>query len=588
MPRLRPRFRAIFTSLWTALALIAIALATAVISNATLLYDGAWFLFRVVDLQRIEVPQLRITFGVLQWPLLQATRLTDSFAFLRIIYSIPIVIAPLVSMAISWWIIRKDAPHLIVWPALGVLLVDLPGQMHWIATSIRTNQLFWPILLAILIGMPDRALPVASILYILILFLHPQVSVYLMAGAMAAVVIGWRRPDIRARMLNLALVSAFGALFRASVLQSAYEAEEASVANQFAQWERSVLGLPAVALVLVALSAVAIALRPRLDRPDRVLASVPLGGLVVAGVLMTVWGSDAATWRNAIDYRGPSMWHSLPLMGLAFLDATVPVAHGRMRAGLPLRRAVTNLAALVFCVVISVQSWAWRGELDLLRDAMAHSTTACIGTSVIPGFETSPVNFWTLPPASIMLQDRSPDFVVLPDDLCTRAREDGVIPMSLVNPHADTIGRNIDLLHLRGRIATDTACMAQFGERWHALERSGGDYRRWNDGNGDVLVHMDEEGVVVLRGTLDSLPLPNEVKILVNGQVQRVLVFEEDRYQPLDGIELRLQEGVNTIEILSMRPPMNADSDERELATAVINLEFSRKEDGSLCTWTNQ
>ena len=52
---------------------------------------------------------------------------------------------------------------------------------------------------------PDRALPVVSILYILILFLHPQVSVYLMAGAMAAVVIGWRRPDIRARMRNLGI-----------------------------------------------------------------------------------------------------------------------------------------------------------------------------------------------------------------------------------------------------------------------------------------------------------------------------------------------------------------------------------------------
>ena len=587
MHRFERYFRGFSSTLVIALLLVTIALINAILSNATLLYDGAWFLFQVVDLDRIQVPQLRITFGFLQWPLLIAARLTDSFPTLRIIYSIPLVIAPLVSLLVSWWIVRKEAPHLIVWPALGVLLVDLPGQMHWIATSIRTNQLFWPILLAIFIGLPDRTLPVVSILFVLILFLHPQVSVFLLAGACAAAFIAWRRPDIRSRILGATAVFVFGSLFRASVLQSGYESEEASFSNQVAQWERSVLGFPAWALLLVAIAAFTIFLRARSTRYQREMRIVTIGSLALAGILMAIWGSDASTWRDAIDYRGPSMWHSLLLMGLAFLDAVVPAKGEKLRDAIPLRITVSNLAALIFCVVISLQSLSWRGEVDKLHTAMADSSTACIGTSTIPGFEDSPLNFWSLPPASIMIQDKTPDYVVLPDHLCNTARTDGVIPMSLVAPRSDTIGNRIDMLHLRGRVASDTACMAQFGRQWYPLERSGSDYRKWNSGIGDFDINMQEEGVVVLRGVLDSWQTPNEVKILVNGQQQRAIMFEDDRYAPLDGIELRLQEGVNTIEIVSMRPGASPEGDDRTLATAVVNMEITHKESGSLCTWTD-
>src|SRR5690606_10225655 len=120
--------------------------------------------------------------------------------------------------------------------------------------------------------------------------------------------IAWRRPDIRNRMLSAAGIFVFGSLFRASVMQSGYESEEASFSNQIGQWERSVLGFPAWALLLVTIAAVAIFLRARSTRYRRELRIVTVASLALAGILMAIWGSDASTWRNAIDYRGPSMF----------------------------------------------------------------------------------------------------------------------------------------------------------------------------------------------------------------------------------------------------------------------------------------
>jgi len=206
------------SSLAITCVLVTIALAAAVLSNATLLYDGSYFLFNAINAQAIQIPQLRVTFGLLQWPAVLGSHLTDSFTALRILYSIPIVAAPLIGIALSWWVVRRDRPHLIIWPALGILLVDLPGQMHWIATSIRTNQLFWPILLAVFIGMPDRVIPVVFMLIVAVLLLHPQVSVFLLAAALAALAIGRRQPNLRRRLFATALCFTFAAIYRAGVI----------------------------------------------------------------------------------------------------------------------------------------------------------------------------------------------------------------------------------------------------------------------------------------------------------------------------------------------------------------------------------
>ena len=583
------RLRALFgTSLWPAVFLASIAVLVAASAGAILLYDGAWFLFQILDTHRISIPQMRISFALMQWPAIWVAEATDSLAAVRFVFSLVVMAMPPLSIALCWWIVRKDAPWLIVWPALGVLLVDLPGQMHWIATSIRTNQLFWPILLAIFIGMPDRVVPLVAILLISALFMHPQVSVYLLAGVCAALFIAWQRPEHRQRLIGTATVFLFAAIYRYGLLSGGYEAEEASISNQIGQWQRSVLWLPLIALVCVLIIAMVLVLRqygafPKLRGKlgNQILAAVATPGIIS----LIVWAADPSLWKTAIDYRGPSLWHSLIIMGVAFLDVVIQHRRRRSTEETGLRIRISNIAAAIFCVVIVIQSFGWNGELNKIRNAMATNDGGCIVAESLPGFEDSPLNFWSLPAASIGIQSRSPDYVVLPERQCKEAIASGLIPMDLTNPTVDTAGRFMNMFHLRGSVADVGTCWQAYEAGWHDLEVQNNETRRWSTGTGAIILVMDQPGKVNLRGILDSVQSPNEVKIKVNGMIQRSLPVEGEQYQALDGVTLTLERGPNVIEFQSMRPATMVGNDPRELTIAVVNLEFISEETGDLCGW---
>lgn len=578
--------RSFHRSVTPAIGLAIAAIVIAAFAGAILLYDGGWFLFHVLDQHRITIPQLRISFAQLLWPAVWIARNGGSFDVVRLGFSLSMMATPPIAIAISWWFVRKQAPWLIVWPALGIFLIDLPGQMHWIATSIRTNQLFWPLLLAVFLGMPDRVLPISAILFVFILFMHPQVSAFLLAGAAAALFLSFQRRDQRERLRATAMVFTFGAMYRYGILEAGYERQEASLSNQIGQWQRSVQWLPLVLIIatlVVALLLVVFRNRDHLGRYG--IAALGATGLTAFGAMIW-WASDVSLWRHAIDYRGPSMWHSLVLMGIAFIDVALRGAKQTSPTSMiHLRTAIANCAAIIFAVVIALQSFGWHQELNKVRALATESDRSCIRTSSIEGFETSPLNFWSLPAASIGMQSGQPDFVVLPDHLCDTAENTGVIPMDLTKPKQDFPGRWVDLFQLRVEITQEKACRAEFISGWHAPETEHGNYRRWAMSTGVIHITMAEAGTIELRGVLDSYDRPNEVKIRVNGMVQRNIVIEGDRYADLEGISLQLQAGVNVIEIAGMRPPAQPDGDPRELTVSVINLEFRISDTGEACSW---
>ena len=576
MNRLASLARSSAAPLTITFALIAIALAVAVLSNAPLLYDGSFFLYHAINSQAIQIPQLRITFGWLQWPVVLASHVTSSFPILRALYAIPIVAAPLVGMALSWWVVRKDRPHLIIWPALGILLVDLPGQMHWIATSIRTNQLFWPILLAVFLGMPDRVVPAVVMLTIVILLLHPQVTIFLLAATLAALVTARLHPEHRRRLHAAAACFAFAAIYRAGAIEVGYESGEMSLDNQQRQWQEAVFGLPAYALVAVAVAALAIFAVPRLPARMRPLAWLAPLALALSGVIFLTWAGDPGEWKSAIDYRGPSLILSLLLMGLAFLDATLRLPATADLARITRARiSLTPLAAVIFCLTIVVQSGTWRGELDTLRAAMAASETPCVPDSTIPGIDSNPASFWSIPAMSLMLQDTTPDRVILPDRLCETAAETGTFPLALYEPDVLAPSGTIDLLPLGWSMAGDGACWMRLTTGWHEHEQDGETWWRWSPGEGEIRVIVGQDATAVLGGKINSLPRPNQVDVVVNGKTQHTFELANDEWIPMNGTPLQLRAGENTVRFVSAEPAGTAPPDQRDLAFALMNLDLT-------------
>lgn len=574
-------------SIRPAVVLAVVAVLSAALAGAILLYDGAWFLFQLLDSHQIDIPQFRISFALMQWPAIWVAQATDSLPLSRFVFSLVVMATPPIALAISWWIVRKVAPWLIVWPAIGIFLIDLPGQMHWIATSIRTNQLFWPMLLAVFIGMPDRVVPVVAIIFIVALFMHPQISVFLVAGAAAAAFLAWQRPEQRQRLLGVALVFVFGALYRYGLLGAGYETEEASLSNQISQWERSVLWLPLIALVSTLIIAILVLVRRHSNSPwlggingTRLIIAVAIPGAIA----LIVWAANPTLWRDAIDYRGPSMWHSLIIMGIAFLDVATGHFRSKSRGDVRLRVWVANGAAVVFCITIVIQSFTWHGELNKIRSAMDTSETACIAAETLPGFDDSPLNFWSLPSISIGVQSTTPDYIVLPQHLCEEAIASGQIPTDLIGPK-DTPGRNVNIFHLRTRVIDSAICWSAYQTGWHDLEVTGSGTRRWSMSDGVVIIMMAQAGEVQLSGVLDTLQTPNEVRIRVNGTVQRNVFLDENQYSDLGTTKLTLDEGPNIVEFLSARPASMVEGDPRELSISVINLEFRVVESDEVCVW---
>lgn len=448
----------------------------AVVVGAGLLYDGSWFFLNAVSTGNVLVPQNRLTFAVLTWPTAFATQHIQSVGVLLTIYTLSLAITPVVAFAASWWITRRWAPSLLIWPVLGVLLINLPGQMDWIATSIRTNQLLWPVLLAVLCGLPYGSLPIVVVFTFLAVNLHPQAAPLLVFLAVAALLVAWRDRAARPRLLIAAPIFVLLGAYRYVLIQGTYAAGESSFSNQMSQWKSAVWGWPLVLVGATVIAGAAVAFAPRrfLSRRGGAssLAYLPAVLLVVALPFMVRWATDPAQWRTVVNYRGPSFWHTLILMTLAVID--------RLRAGSGAvvlqrprsvaRSAIVNVAGCVFGIVILAQCLSFHGQRAQLETAIAAAPTTCIPASTIPGFASNPLDFWTLPATSLMVQSKTPTHLVLPGNLCAQARSNGQ-PIFATIPEAAPAPTHMNFSTLSAGLAAERPCRVDLGHEW--LQASG-------------------------------------------------------------------------------------------------------------------
>jgi hypothetical protein len=102
--------------LWFAsiLLLFVVPLAFAVIFDAALTWDGAYLLFWTLDTGEPFVGNDRLLDAPIHRPVLWVNSLTDSMRVLRATFGVVHVITPLISLGLSWWVVRRVAPALII------------------------------------------------------------------------------------------------------------------------------------------------------------------------------------------------------------------------------------------------------------------------------------------------------------------------------------------------------------------------------------------------------------------------------------------------------------------------------------------
>jgi len=566
------------------LTLFAIPLAIAVWNDAALTWDGAYYLFRTLDTGQPFIAHDRLIDAPLHWPILWANRLTDSIPVLRAVFGVLHVITPLLSLALSWWVVRRVAPALIIWPIVGIGLATLPGQINFISEGIKAHQLIWPVLLAVLIGLPGRTIPMAGLVSLVIMYLHPAAVPIFAAVAGAALAIAYLRPTDRERLTPFAVSLLIAALLRYGMIGGGYQTGEMNIETMKRQWLNSAMGLPGIALALTFLTALTLLGASRLRTIPLVARLVPPAIVAVAGGALTIWAMDSSLWSDALEFRGPTNIVSLGIAGFAFADAALAhLTRTPTLSSLPrIRQNAGQAIAVAFAVVLSIQSIGYGNVIDDMNDAIAASPEQCIPLGTLPDMPESPLNLWSTPSLSLLYQGWTPEKVVLMDGECERAMQTGAL--SIGGPGTSYDSTRIDLVPLQWQLGGAGACWWDEPDGWHIAEVTEIGRRRWSDGTGTIRLFVGGPTTVAFTGELISFTQDNTVDIIVNGKRVESVIFGAGQERSLDGISLDLQAGENVIELVSANDAGRAPGDPRDLAFSLLNVEPVLGSD-QLCTY---
>jgi hypothetical protein len=582
--------------------LAAIGFAVAALCGAALSWDGAIYLFELLDKQRPYVSQGRLVTWPLHLPVVLASKVTSDLAALTIVFGLVYTALPFATLAAAWWVVRDTNPALFIWPAYAFGLGLLPGQLNFIAEGNIALQLAWPVALSIIVGLPRRQLPLVAVLAVALFLSHPFAVPLFAALALLAVAGGARYADRRPWLWGAAV--AFGALAAASALRfwlarTPYEEAQLSVAVLRWAFAGSVAGLPLVALLAALVAATLTLAVPLLGRRGAVgaIPALRIGELLAIGLAalaLLAWARDPEAWRLAKEYHRFALFVSL-----AFL---VPAALEGLGYGAALRRSAADgwagrgrtlrAIGVAFMLVLVVQSVSWLNLTSDLRAAVNRSPWACVSLAPLGSLSGTALDDWPTAYLAMLQQGRTPGQVALPGDDC--GTTDLAAGLRL-NPQPGGAVRVwdtgwFDLQPVRERLLAERAggsgCNFALTTGWHRTETNDPFWWRWSDGrNAQLRVTLDRPATVILRGEVETATAANRAAIKVNGQDRGAIDLPATGLRPLGPLSLPLRAGENVITFTSQNAPIPAAADGRPLAISVANLAMSIDQSSQSCAF---
>jgi hypothetical protein len=411
---------------WAVVAILALAAGYCCWCALPLVWDGAFQLSVTLLRQEPFVYLTRFHTLILWQPTVWLSHFTANPMLLQAVYGLPFLLAPAVSVAVSWWLVKSEAPWLIIWPIFGVAAGTLPGQVFVINDSIWQQTLFWPIYLSVFVKMSRPQVWVLAILSIF-QFVH-QIGVPLLAGAaIAAVIMGKTDTDNRVRFLQRARIMGMLALLAIAkivITNHIKSLEDTYAEREFAwwvvkeRWNYGVAGYPLRGLICAWIAAFCLFLHCVISMPQkrRMVEFLTFALLVAAGGIWLYWAADAHRWNKALDYRRWILPLSLPFFILALLDESARKWRGRALPPLQsgkLRPAAALLLACIFAGVLGTQATVWWNMLRHLQRDVASSPAAIIPLNSIGWARGTPLDHWATSDAITLLEGKEPRKLLL-------------------------------------------------------------------------------------------------------------------------------------------------------------------------------
>ena len=454
----RARMRLYFGSMIAALMI-------AVISGAALAWDGSYHFFKLLDLQRAFVAHNRLIMYPTHSLTIFFSHYVDNLSILQLVYGLAYCFVSLGSLALCWWIARRRSPSLFIWPALGISIGVLPGQFALVFESTMVVQLFWPVMMIVINRIQNRHAPLLVLLAIVMVVAHPLSLPLLVMAVVLMFVVGIFDKYARLKMWLWAFVFIVLGLFAAlHFLQTvdSYKSEWLTINFLVASFRNNLRGYSIAALMIVWVVALLVAARPMLVRlRQRVLAHAYVTwefiGIATAAALFFVWAVDPLRWSAELGYRHWVVAGSLPFIGLAALESLrQPITNLREAQAEWNHRSQIVLCAGVICLLtLSAQSVGWIQITQHLQGIIAQSPTACVPASSIEWLNRTPLNHFSLTTYSLVIQGRTPEKVVLPDNACSQTDFTTGFPLTEEGDWREWEGGWFDMRRLRERILNE-------------------------------------------------------------------------------------------------------------------------------------
>lgn len=435
------------------LIVFAILLATAgagyaLWADLQLIYDGSFQLAATLREGQPFVYLSRFHTWALWRPAAWLAAHSSDPHLLSMVYGLPFLAAPVMGLALSWWIVRRHRPGLIVWAALGICGTSLPGQVFVINDSLFQQHLFWPIFLGVLVRQTFAQKLVMAVIAVFQLA-HPVGFVLMTGATLAAGTLALVTTDRaeRRRLLDDAVFAGIFAAFAGwkfwwvqqpgTPYFDPYLAEEASWANAKVRWAAAVNGWPIKAILCLYVASAGVMMQASAQGPVRRAklnaagAVLAISGVLAATAALWVWSDSMRHWWGAVDYRRWLIPLTLPVYAMIWVEMIVaarrrasdhaagsPVAEATQAAptvaaadvspGLALRAVVVLLLCAMFAAVLGNQSRHYKAAIDrVYAELMAHPGAVM---EIPPNHfsrETA-LQHWSISWQFLMMQGRKP------------------------------------------------------------------------------------------------------------------------------------------------------------------------------------
>ena len=394
--------------------------------DTPMIWDGAYqFCFTLIT----DHPYSYLTrfHSYLLWiPVWLLSHVTGNLTLLKFAYGLPFTLAPAASVLLSWWVVRRRAPRLIVWAIFGVAAGPLPGQIFIINDSIFQQHMFWPVFLGLLV--PLTSAQVVGLALLAVFQLSHQIGLVLLAGgAGAAGVLALldrrNRPGF-ALKATICLALAAVAVWKIFAFPDSYARQEFTWERAKTAWLYGVAGWSLRGLICMWAAAGALLLYGLLDprrheRFRRAAAALSVVGLLCGLLIWSYWAHDERLWSDAFNYRRWVVPLTGPFYGMALVDAAARLLQRRTPAspcfidGARRRVLIGYGVACTFAVVLTLQSVRWaRITRRLMRDVEQYPS-AIVPWSAVEWATGTPLQHWGPTSFVFVLEGRQPRRLLL-------------------------------------------------------------------------------------------------------------------------------------------------------------------------------